>query len=59
LGEVDGMLAIFDAGFDVADVREGETSLSDTWVAAQKLLAEVGRAVRPLPGRYDFRMSAE
>lgn len=59
LGEVDGMLAIFDAGFDVADVREGETSLSDTWVAAQKLLAEAGREVRPLPGRYDFRMSAE
>ncbi|WP_326958362.1 DUF5107 domain-containing protein [Amycolatopsis sp. NBC_01286] len=46
-GDVEGARAIFDAGFEVANIREGETSLSDTWAAL---------SADPLPGRYDFRM---
>jgi hypothetical protein len=49
LGDPDGALAIFEEGFDIAGVREGETSLSDTWAAVAP--------GRPLPARYDFRMS--
>jgi hypothetical protein len=47
LGDVEGARAIFDAGFEVANIREGETSLSDTWAALSS---------DPLPERYDFRM---
>ncbi|MEC3977154.1 DUF5107 domain-containing protein [Amycolatopsis sp. H20-H5] len=50
LGDRAGALAIFEQGFEVAGVREGETSLSDTWAALSP--------GRPLPQRYDFRMSA-
>ncbi|WP_318307643.1 DUF5107 domain-containing protein [Amycolatopsis solani] len=39
--------AVFDAGFEIANIREGETSLSDTWKAL---------SADPLPSRYDFRM---
>ncbi|MDT7799365.1 MAG: hypothetical protein QOI78_2798 [Actinomycetota bacterium] len=46
-GDAEGARAIFDAGFEVANIREGETSLSDTWAAL---------SADPLPGRYDFRM---
>ncbi|MFJ1761044.1 DUF5107 domain-containing protein [Amycolatopsis sp. NPDC088138] len=47
LGDVSGARAVFDAGFEVANIREGETSLSDTWAALSS---------DPLPERYDFRM---
>ncbi|MFE0875049.1 DUF5107 domain-containing protein [Streptomyces smyrnaeus] len=46
-GDVKGARALFDAGFEVEDLREGEEVLSDTWAA---LTAD------PLPARYDFRM---
>ncbi|MBO8187051.1 DUF5107 domain-containing protein [Streptomyces spirodelae] len=46
-GDVKGARALFDAGFEVEDLREGEEVLSDTWSA---LTAD------PLPPHYDFRM---
>ncbi|MGW2222422.1 DUF5107 domain-containing protein [Nonomuraea sp. NPDC001684] len=46
-GDRDGARALFDAGFDVDDLREGEAVLHDTW---SRLTTD------PLPGRYDFRM---
>ncbi|MGP3976440.1 DUF5107 domain-containing protein [Streptomyces sp. 8N114] len=46
-GDTEGARALFDAGFEVEDLREGEEVLSDTWAA---LTSE------PLPPRYDFRM---
>ncbi|MFD9890118.1 DUF5107 domain-containing protein [Amycolatopsis sp. NPDC059027] len=49
-GDPGGALAIFEEGFEIAGIREGETSLSDTWAAVA--------GDRPLPERYDFRMSA-
>lgn len=39
--------AVFDAGFEVADLREGEEALGRLWA---RLTDE------PLPDRYDFRM---
>ncbi|MFJ5679746.1 DUF5107 domain-containing protein [Streptomyces sp. NPDC093097] len=58
---------IFDEGFDIADLREGDETLSDTWYAiAERLVAGDGpiseagaaraRAEHPLPERYEFRM---
>ncbi|WP_158895510.1 DUF5107 domain-containing protein [Amycolatopsis anabasis] len=55
LGDARRAREIFDAGFEVADIREGETSLSDTWAAIQDALGES----RELPEHYDFRMKAE
>ncbi|WP_409495518.1 DUF5107 domain-containing protein [Amycolatopsis sp. cmx-11-12] len=46
-GDIAGAKAVYDTGFEVANIREGETSLSDTWVAVSD---------EPLPARYDFRM---
>ncbi|MES4902743.1 MULTISPECIES: DUF5107 domain-containing protein [unclassified Streptomyces] len=60
--------AIFDEGFEVADLREGDETISDTWYAiAERLIAgdgepvtdavrERARAWHPLPERYEFRM---
>ncbi|QWF78326.1 DUF5107 domain-containing protein [Amycolatopsis sp. CA-230715] len=48
LGDRAGASRIFTDGFDLPDVREGETSLSDTWHALA--------GDEPLPARYDFRM---
>ncbi|RJQ76514.1 DUF5107 domain-containing protein [Pseudonocardiaceae bacterium YIM PH 21723] len=48
-------LKIYLDGFDIAGVREGETSLSDTWFAIQSALG----GADPLPARYDFRMITE
>ena len=45
--------AVFDEGFDVADLREGDTSISDTWAAVQRALG----TAEELPARYDFRMA--
>lgn len=39
--------AVFDAGFEVADLREGEEALSDTWAALSD---------DPVPEQYEFRM---
>jgi tetratricopeptide (TPR) repeat protein len=39
--------AVFDAGFEVADLREGSDDIARSWA---RLTDE------PLPGRYDFRM---
>ncbi|MHB6910650.1 DUF5107 domain-containing protein [Streptomyces sp. DB-54] len=58
---------IFDAGFEIADLREGAEELSDTWYAiAERLVAGDGpvtaesaaraRTEHPLPERYEFRM---
>ncbi|MCL7497432.1 DUF5107 domain-containing protein [Streptomyces sp. MCA2] len=58
---------IFDAGFEVAGLREGDEVLGDTWYAiAERLVAGGGpvteqvraeaRSGHPLPERYDYRM---
>ncbi|MFF8369399.1 DUF5107 domain-containing protein [Streptomyces lydicus] len=58
---------IFDAGFEIADLREGDETLGDTWYAiAERLIADDGpvteairtraRAEHPLPERYEYRM---
>ncbi|WP_431964363.1 DUF5107 domain-containing protein [Actinacidiphila sp. bgisy160] len=47
-GDTAGARAVFDGGFTVDDLREGEESLHTTW---QALTDE------PLPGTYDFRMA--
>ncbi|MCH6163420.1 DUF5107 domain-containing protein [Streptomyces marispadix] len=46
-GEREAARALFDAGFEVDDLREGDEVLGDTW-------AELSDD--PLPARYDFRM---
>ncbi len=42
--------AVFDAGFEVADLREGDERIGRVWDRA---------GGGPLPGRYDFRMRPE
>ncbi|WP_436739670.1 DUF5107 domain-containing protein [Streptomyces sp. BBFR102] len=46
-GEREAALAVFTGGFEVADLREGDEVLSETWA---RLSGE------PLPAAYDFRM---
>ncbi|MFI0709943.1 DUF5107 domain-containing protein [Streptomyces inhibens] len=66
-GEPAAARAIFDAGFEIADLREGDETLSDTWYAiAERLIADGGpvtedvrsraRTGHPLPERYEYRM---
>ncbi|WP_030412940.1 DUF5107 domain-containing protein [Streptomyces sp. NRRL S-1448] len=58
---------VFDAGFEIADLREGDETLSDTWFAiAERLTAAGGpvtdevraraRSAHPLPDAYEYRM---
>ncbi|MEU9485050.1 DUF5107 domain-containing protein [Streptomyces decoyicus] len=58
---------VFDAGFEVAGLREGDEVIGDTWYAiAERLVAGGGpvtervraeaRSEHPLPERYDYRM---
>jgi hypothetical protein len=46
-GDRQGARKVFDAGFEVDDLREGEAALHETW---SRLTDD------PLPERYDFRM---
>lgn len=66
-GDAPAARAVFDRGFEVPDLREGDETLSDTWYAiADRLTAGTGpvtpavhakaRAEHPLPERYEFRM---
>ncbi|MEU3962423.1 DUF5107 domain-containing protein [Streptomyces buecherae] len=70
-GDAAGARALFDAGFEVDDLREGDETLSDTWFAvAERLVAADpktagldadalrarARESHPLPDRYEFRM---
>ncbi|MET8677416.1 DUF5107 domain-containing protein [Streptomyces sp. NPDC004647] len=66
-GDAPAARAVFDRGFEVADLREGEESLEETWYAiAERLVAgdapvtgdvrARARAEHPLPERYDYRM---
>lgn len=66
-GRAGAARAVFDEGFEVADLREGDETLSDTWYAiAERLVAGEGpvtdevrarvRAEHPLPARYEYRM---
>ncbi|MBT2387590.1 DUF5107 domain-containing protein [Streptomyces sp. ISL-11] len=66
-GDAAAARGIFDRGFEVADLREGDETLADTWHAiAERLVAgdsPITEAIRaraltehPLPRRYDFRM---
>lgn len=47
LGEREAARSVFADGFEVADLREGDEILSDTWAAITP---------DPLPERYEFRM---
>ena len=71
LGQFSEAEAILRSGLEVSDVREGETSLSDTWfdLATRRLAAETNRQlddglradarrVYPLPPYLDFRGQA-
>ncbi|NUP36427.1 MAG: DUF5107 domain-containing protein, partial [Streptomyces sp.] len=66
-GDAPAARALLDAGIVVADLREGEEELSETWSAvAERLVAgdaeitdevrATARAEHPLPARYDFLM---
>ncbi|GGO44081.1 hypothetical protein GCM10012287_08830 [Streptomyces daqingensis] len=46
-GEPGAAREVFDAGFEVDDLREGDEVLGETWAALTD---------EPLPERYDFRM---
>ncbi|MFI1971248.1 DUF5107 domain-containing protein [Streptomyces cinnamoneus] len=63
-GDAAGARAVFDEGFDVDDLQEGERTLADVWYAvAERLVAGPGpvtaevraraRERHPLPARYD------
>ncbi|MQY12541.1 hypothetical protein SRB5_26760 [Streptomyces sp. RB5] len=69
-GDVPAARAVFDAGFEVADLREGAWILGELWdEIAVRLVAgdgpvtdevrERARTEHPLPERYDFRMRPE
>lgn len=47
--------AVFDEHFEVHDLREGETELTDAWREVQRQLG----TAEPLPAHYDFRMVRE
>ncbi|MEU3369132.1 DUF5107 domain-containing protein [Streptomyces sp. NPDC006660] len=49
-GHPEAARALFDAGFDVPDLREGAETLNDLW---SRLTDD------PLPGRYQYRMRPE
>ncbi|MFI9202088.1 DUF5107 domain-containing protein [Streptomyces sp. NPDC053048] len=64
-GDAAAARAVFDEGFDVDDLREGELTVADVWFAvAERLVAGDGpvteavraraRELHPLPDRYDF-----
>ncbi|WP_208609534.1 DUF5107 domain-containing protein [Streptomyces atriruber] len=46
-GDMAGVRAVFESGFEASDLREGAETLGDLWTAA------TGEAI---PARYDFRM---
>ncbi|MET9696331.1 DUF5107 domain-containing protein [Streptomyces sp. NPDC006529] len=46
-GHVGAALRVFEEGFEVADLREGDEVLGEVWSSLTG---------RPLPARYDFRM---
>ncbi|MEC4016958.1 DUF5107 domain-containing protein [Streptomyces sp. H27-D2] len=66
-GDAASARAVFDRGFEVDDLREGDESLDATWHAiAERLTAGDGpltedvraraRAEHPLPARYEYRI---
>ncbi|MFJ2768795.1 DUF5107 domain-containing protein [Streptomyces sp. NPDC087300] len=46
-GDMDGVRAVFDEGFEAADLREGAETVGELWAAATG---------EEIPARYDFRM---
>ncbi|MFE0171042.1 DUF5107 domain-containing protein [Streptomyces sp. NPDC059002] len=46
-GDMDGVRAVFEAGFEAADLREGAETVGELWAAATG---------EEIPARYDFRM---
>ncbi|MFG2583520.1 DUF5107 domain-containing protein [Streptomyces malaysiensis] len=67
-GDAPAARAVFDEGFEVCDLREGDEALSDTWYAIVERLAAgpeeplteearaQARTEHPLPAPYEFRM---
>nr|WP_306332117.1 DUF5107 domain-containing protein [Streptomyces sp. KL109B] len=48
-GDLVAARAVFDAGFEVADLREGAETIGEVW-------EQVAAPGEPLPARYEFRM---
>ncbi|MEO6998068.1 MAG: DUF5107 domain-containing protein [Terracoccus sp.] len=64
-GDLAAVAAIIEAGLEIADIREGETSLTTFWGAYQDAILAAGpvaspgqpaRARQPMPRSLDFRM---
>lgn len=49
--DFEGARAVFDTGFEMADIREGSDALTETW--------QLVNGDEPLPAHYDFRMTGE
>ncbi len=58
LGEMDKLRQLFDSGWEVEDLKEGDNSVSDLWIAYQRALepARYHDDPPPVPPRFDFRM---
>ncbi|EFH28989.1 conserved hypothetical protein [Streptomyces sviceus ATCC 29083] len=48
-GRPDAARAVFEEGFEVADLREGAEAIGDLW-------SRISSPDEPLPAHYDFRM---
>ncbi|OFE16235.1 hypothetical protein BA895_20095 [Humibacillus sp. DSM 29435] len=56
-GDLSRVSAIIESGLEIADIREGETSLTVFWDAYQDALS-AGLDRQPMPRALDFRMKA-
>lgn len=54
-GDLAAVAAIIESGLAIADIREGETSLTTFWNAYQEALRP-GQSPQPMPPALDFRM---
>ncbi|MDN5766606.1 MAG: DUF5107 domain-containing protein [Humibacillus sp.] len=56
-GDLAGVAAILESSLEIADIREGETSLTTFWDTYQDALSP-SRDRQPMPRALDFRMKA-
>ena len=55
VGDLDRVSATLESGLEIADIREGETSLTAFWNAYQEARGP-GQSRQPMPRALDFRM---
>jgi Domain of unknown function (DUF5107) len=55
-GDVGLAASILERGLEITDLREGEASLSDLWLAVHRVPPEAGSGQPDVPFRYDFRL---